>query len=330
MKLPRRGFLHLAAGVAAVPVIFAIVTGLSGSARSQTARTIKIVVPFAAGGPADTLARVVAEQIGRAHGLTMAVENRAGGGTVIGTEAVSRAAPDGNTLLINSSSIVISPHFRKLNYNPLTGFEPICYLVRSQMVVVVNSASPYRTLADLLDAARAKPGDLTLANSGAAGITHIASEMLKGVTKTNITGVPYPGGAPAVNALLGDHVRSALLDYAVLAEQLKASKLRALATTSGVRIESLPDVPTVAESGYKDFAVDIWYGVFAPAKTPKEMVSQLAGWFTSALEAPDIRAKLAIQGVYPVGMCGAEFSAFLRKQYEEFGSVIREAHIKAE
>ena len=299
-------------------------------AWSQAARTIKIVVPLAPGGPTDVLARLLAEQIGQAQGLTMTVENRAGGGTVIGTEAVSRAAPDGNTLLINSPSIVTTPHLRKLNYNPLTGFEPICYLVRSQMVVVVNSASPYRTLADLLDAARAKPGDLTLANTGAAGMAHIVSEMLKHVAKINVTGVPYPGGAPAVNALLGDHVRSALLDYTVLAEQLKASKLRALATTSGVRIESLPDVPTVAESGYKDFAVDIWYGVFAPAKTPKDMVSQLAGWFTSALKAPDIKAKLAIQGVYPVGMCGADFGAFLRKQYDEFGRAIRDANIKAE
>src|SRR5712671_854750 len=289
-----------------------------------------MVVPFAPGGPADVLARLIADRIGQAQGVTAVVENRPGGGTVIGTEAVSRATPDGNTLLINSSSIVIGPHLRRLNYNPLTGFEPICYLVRSQMVIVVNSASPYRTLADLVDAVRAKPGDLTLANAGAGGITHIAAEMLKGVAKINITGVPYPGGASALNALLGDHVRSALLDYTVLAEQLKASKLRALATTSGVRIESLPNVPTVAESGYKDFAVDIWYGVFAPAKTPKETVSQLAGWFTTALQAPEIKAKLANQGVYPVGMCGADFGAFFRKQYDEFGRVIRDANIKAE
>src|SRR5271163_5009457 len=189
MKIPRRRFVHRIVGVAALPVIFTIVTGLSSSACSQTARTIKIVVPYAAGGPADILARLFAEQIGRARELTMAVENRAGAGSVIGTEAVSRAAPDGSTLLINGPPIVISPHLRKLNYNPLTGFEPICYLVRSQMVVVVNSASPYRTLADLLDAARAKPGDLTLANASATGTTGIAFEMLKRVAKINITAV---------------------------------------------------------------------------------------------------------------------------------------------
>jgi tripartite-type tricarboxylate transporter receptor subunit TctC len=124
-------------------------------------------------------------------------------------------------------------------------------------------------------------------------------------------------------------VSSALLDYTVLAEQLKAGKLRALATTSQVRIGSLPDVPAVAESGYKDFEVDNWYGVFAPAKTPKETVSQLVGWFTAALQIPEIKAKLVVQGLNPLGMCGAEFGAFLRKQYDEFGRVIREANIKA-
>jgi tripartite-type tricarboxylate transporter receptor subunit TctC len=289
-----------------------------------------MVVPFPPGGPADVLARLFAEQIGQAQAITAVVENRAGGGTVIGSEAVSRATPDGNTLLINTPTFVISPHLRKLNYSPLTGFEPICYLVRSKMVIVVNSTSPYRTLADLLDAARAKPGDLTLANAGAAGITQLAFEMLKRVAKVSITLVPYPGGAPAFNALLGEHVTSALLDYTVLAEHLKAGKLRALATTSRVRIESLPDVPTVAESGYKDYEVDDWYGVFAPAKTPKETLSQLTGWFTSALQAPEIKAKLVVQGLDPVGMCGADFGALLRKQYEEFGSVIREANIKAE
>jgi tripartite-type tricarboxylate transporter receptor subunit TctC len=198
-------------------------------------------------------------------------------------------------------------------------------VVNSPTVIVVNSASPYRTLADLVDAARAKPGDLTLAGSGSF---YIAFEMLKRAANLNMTFVPYPGGAPAVTALLGEHVTSVFTDYATLAAQLKAGKLRALATGSRTRAEALPDVPTVAESGYKDYDLENWYGLFAPAKTPKETVSQLVGWFTAALQVPEVKAKLVVQGLYPVGICGADFGAFVRKQYEDYGRAIREANLK--
>ena len=177
-------------------------------------------------------------------------------------------------------------------------------------VIIVNSASPYRTLADLLSAARAKPANLTAAS---AGQTHqIALEMLRRAAKIEMTIVPYPGGAPAVNALLGGHVTSALLSYSTASEQLKAGKLRALATFSRTRIEALPELPTVAESGYSDSEMDEWLGMLAPAKTPNEKVSQLVGWLTEALQAPELRAKFASLGLYSVGMCGAEFAAFLR------------------
>jgi tripartite-type tricarboxylate transporter receptor subunit TctC len=261
------------------------------------------------------------------QGLTMVIENRPGAGSIIGTEAVSHAAPDGNTLLMGTSTLVINPHLRKVNYDPVTSFEPICYLVNAPTVIVVNSASPYRTLADLLDAARAKPGDLTMAG---AGPFYLAVEMLKHAANLNMTLVPYPGGAPAVTALLGEHVTSVFTDYPTSAEQLKAGKLRALATGSRTRSEALPDVPTVAESGYQDFDVEHWFGLFAPAKTPKETVSQLVGWFTAALQVPEVKAKLVVQGLYPVGICGADFGAFFRKQYDDYGRAIREANIKAE
>ena len=166
---------------------------------------------------------------------------------------------------------------------------------------------------------------MTLAGSG---LFYIAFEMLKRAANLNMTFVPYPGGAPAVTALLGEHVTSMFTDYPTLAEQLKAGKLRALATGSRTRAEALPDVPTVAESGYKDYDMEQWFGVSAPAKTPKERVSQLVGWFTAALQVPEVKAKLAVQGLYPVGICGADFGAFVRKQYDDYGRVIREANIK--
>jgi tripartite-type tricarboxylate transporter receptor subunit TctC len=270
------------------------------------------------------------EQIGRAQGPRILIEDRPGASGVIGTEAASRAAPDGNTVLIISSDSLVLPHLRKLNYDPLTSFEPICYLVRTPLVIVVNAASPYRTLANVLDAARAKPRDFTLASFGPATVHQIAFETLRRAAKVDMTFVPYPGVAPAVNALLGEHVSSVLGTYSTVAEQLNAGRLRALVTTSRTRIEPLPEVPTVAESGYNNYEVDYWLGLFAPAKTPKDTLSQLADWFIAAMQAPEVKSKLVAQGLYPVGMCGVEFVAFLRKQYDDLGNVIREAKIKAE
>jgi tripartite-type tricarboxylate transporter receptor subunit TctC len=232
-------FLYLA-------VVSVILIGLSGHGAwsHQATRTIKVVVPVSPGGASDLLARLLAEQIGRAQGQTMLIENRPGASQIIGTEAVSRAAPDGNTLLINSPDSLVIPHLRKLNYDPLTSFEPICYLVRAPLIIVVNTASPYRTLANLLDAARSQPRDFTLASFGPATVHQIAFETLKRAAKVDMTFVPYPGVAPAINALLGEHVTSVLGTYSTVAEQLNAGKLRALATASRTRIEPLPEVPT--------------------------------------------------------------------------------------
>src|SRR5712691_4661407 len=286
MKLPRRQFLQLAGAAAALIALPINIVTLTGhDAWSQTARTIKIVVPLPPGGAGDIVARLLAEQVGKVQGPAIVIENRPGAGSVVGTEAVARAAPDGNTLLINAPYLLIGPQVRKLTYDPLTSFEPICYLVSSPGVIVVNSASPYRTLADLIDAARAKPGELTLASVGPATAQHIGLEKLKRAAHVDLTYVPYAGGAPAINALLGEHVTSVFAEYAPLAEHLKAGKLRALATSARMRIEPLPDLPTVAESGYKDYEVDLWWSLFAPAKTPKESISQLAGWFTAAMQA---------------------------------------------
>jgi tripartite-type tricarboxylate transporter receptor subunit TctC len=308
-----------------------VLLALSGNAAgSQATRTIKIIVSSTPGGGSDILGRLLAEQIARAQGPTIVIENRPGAGTVIGTDAASRAAPDGGTVLITTPEFVIAPHLRKLSYNPLTSFEPICYLVRSPQLIVVNAASPYRNLADLTDAARARPDELTLASAGPASSPQMAFEMLRHAAGIKMTYVPYPGSAPAVSALLGGHVTSVMAAYPNVAEQVRAGQLRALATASRTRIDSLADVPTLAESGYGDFEADLWYGIVAPAGTPPDMLSQLAGLFTAALQAPEIKPKLAVQGLYPVGACGADFAAHLRKQYDDYGRLIRDANIKAE
>src|SRR5215218_7723381 len=259
---------------------------LNVAASSQTTRTIKIVLPTPAEGAGDILARQLGERVGRSQGIGVVIENRPGGGTVIGTEAVARAAPDGNTLLITAPYLVIAPHLQKLSFDPLTSFEPICHLVSSPGVIVVNSASPYRTLAELVGAARDKPGQLTFAAAGPGTVHHVGFEMLRRAANVNLTFVPYPGGAPAITSLLGSHVTAVFAEYAPLAEHLKSGKLRAIATSSRARIDLLPDVPTVVET-YKDYEVDFWWGLLAPAKVPKEMVSQVAEWFTTAMQAPE-------------------------------------------
>jgi len=291
MTLPRRQFLHLAIGATALSIICIFDQG----AWSQTTRTIKIVDPGAPGGSTDFLVRLLGQQIARTQGTTMVVENRPGAGSVIATEAVSRAAPDGNTLLLTQPSFLTNPLLRKQNYHPLTSFEPICNLVSLPLVVVVNSASPYRTLADLLDAARAKPGDLTMAGIPGSAL-QIVFEMLKRAANVDMTFVPYSGSAPQITALLGEHVTAVVVPYAVLADHLKSGRLRALATSARMRIETLPEVPTLSESGYKEFEVDLWTGLVAPAKTSRETISQLAGWFTAAMQVPEVKAKLVVQG----------------------------------
>jgi tripartite-type tricarboxylate transporter receptor subunit TctC len=304
---------------------------LSGTqaAWAQSARTVRIVVPYTPGSGPDILARLLSEQIGRQNGPTMVVEDRPGAGTVIGTETVARAAPDGNTVLLVAPSFVINPGLRKVNYD-LSNFEPVCHLAATPMVIVVNGTSPYRTLADLIDAARAKPGELTLGSGGPGSSLHIGFEILKRAAGISMTYVPYGGNAPAINALMGGHLTSVYADYPTVVEQLKAGTLRALATGSAKRAEALPDVPTVAESGFKDYNLDIWYGLVAPAKTPPEALSQLADLSRGAVKAPDMKPKLALQGLYPVGSCGAEFGDLLRKQHDDYARVIREANIKAE
>jgi tripartite-type tricarboxylate transporter receptor subunit TctC len=303
---------------------------LTGGGDTEPTRPIRLIVPLPAGGAGDIIARLLTEQIGRSEGQTVITENRPGAGSTIGTEAVARAAPDGNTLLINAPYLLIGPQVKKVGYDPLTSFDPICYLVSSPGIIAVNGASPYRTLSDFLDSARAQPGKLTMASVGPATAQHLGLEILKRSAKVDITYLPYTGGAPAINALLGGHVTSIFAEYAPLAEHLKAGTLRALATSSLHRIAAQPSLPTVAESGHPGYEIDLWWGLFSPAGTPGKIRAQLTGWFRAAIQAPDVKAKLAALGFSPVGLCGEEFAALLRKQYQDYGRAILDAKISAE
>lgn len=323
MKISRRHFF----GAGAAPFIVPLGGGF---ARSQATRTIKFVVPFPPGGGADLLTRVLAEYVGRTTGVTAVVENHPGAASMVGTEYVSRATPDGNTVLTAANSFIIHPYFKKLNYDPLTSFEPVSWLANSPQVIVVNSASPYRTLSDLVGAARAKPGQLTNASVGPATTQHIAMELFKLRAKIAMVYVPFNGNGPAINELLGGHVDVVMGNYSEVGENIKAGNLRALAVGSKARLPSLPEVPTVAESGYPDYEVNVWYGLLAPAGTPKDVIAQLSQWADAAMLAPELKPKWTLQGLDPVGKPAAEFAVHLRQQQQQYGDVIREAHIEAE
>jgi len=322
MQWPKRK--NLAVALAAT-ILFAV----SGFvAWSQGGGTIRMILPFPPGGPADTMARLVVQQIGAAGGPTMVVESHPGAATEIGTELVARAAPDGDTLGIVSPSLVVLPYFRKLNYDPLKDFTPICELATFPPLLVVNSQSPYHSLADLIDAAHARPGALTLGTIEVGSVTELVFEMLKQATKADITFVPFTGYTPAIQAVLGNHITAALADYSSLQGELQSGKLHALATTSSKRVSPLPNVPTMVEAGYKGVEAEFFVGVAAPANTSATKVSKLSGWFTTALQAPQIKAKFAALGFFSGGQCGADFAAILHKDYEKYGQIVREAHLQ--
>jgi len=329
MRLLRRHFIVVLAVFAAAAGRIILTAG-HHAARAQIARTIRIVVPYAPGGAADVIARLMADAAGRSGGPSMIVENRPGAGGAVGTETVARATPDGTTLLVVSTPFLIDPLLRKLNYDPLHSFAPICNLVSAPTVIVVNSASPYRTLGELLDDARRKPGQVTMASIGPGSSFQLGFEMLNRAAKAKMIFVPYPGNGPALNAVLGRQVTTMFATLANVSQYLKAGQLRALAVGNRTRTQALPDVPTVVESGFRDFDIDAWFGAFAPAGTPEPAIDEVAHLFTAGLQDNAVKEKLSAQGLFPSLTCGNDFAAYLRKQNDAYGRIIAEANIKAE
>ena len=327
MSLPKAAFT---ARAAVAVVAFAFTVCLATPPAIAQTRTIRIVAPYTPGSGPDILSRLMAEQIGRNQGPQVVVENRPGGGTLVGTEMVARAEPDGNTVLLAGSSFAVNPALKRGSEDLMASFAPVCYLASTPMVMVVKADSPYRTLDDLLSAARAKPGELSLASGGPGSSLHVSFEVVKRAAKVEMTYVPFGGTAPSINALMGGHVTTVFADYPTVVSQLKAGTLRGLVTTSPERVAPLPDVPTLRETGLSNDDAEIFYGIVAPAKTPPDALGQLSGWFLAALKAPEMAPKLAAQGLFPVGACGAPFGAFLDKMVGDYKRIVAEANIKAE
>ncbi|MGB5080874.1 MAG: tripartite tricarboxylate transporter substrate binding protein [Burkholderiales bacterium] len=308
---------------------------LSGSAFAQGAypsRPIAMVVGFQPGGGTDTVARILAKTVGDSLKQQVVVENKAGAGGNIATDYVARAAPDGYTLLLgNVGSLTVAPHLvAKLPYDPLRDFAPITMAVVFSNVVVVPASLPAQTLAEFVKMARDKPGTLTYGSSGIGGAGHLAGELLKGAAKIDIVHVPYKGGGPAMQGMLGGQIHAYFAAPASVVGHLKSGRVRALATTGSKRAQLLPDVPTVAESGYPGYEAMNWYAYVAPAKTPKPVIDRLNREIVKALATPDVVALLQKQGMEPNSSSPEELARYIKSEYETWGRVVKEAGITAQ
>jgi tripartite-type tricarboxylate transporter receptor subunit TctC len=294
-------------------------------------KPVHVVLPYATGGTADTLIRTLAPQLEQYWGQPVVVEFKPGGGTVIGTVAVARAPADGYTVLMVANSLVINAKLHKeLPYDALKSFEPVAVLANSPQVLAVNSASPYRSLRDLLDAARIQPGKLSYASVGPATTQHIAGEMLKQAGGVDLIFVPFSGGSPAVTAVLGGHVTAVLANLSEVGSQIDAGRLWPLAVTTLERVAAIPQVPTIAESGYPDYEAVVWFGVVAPAGTPRDVVATLTKGFEVALNAPLTSQRLLDVGLLPAYLGPAAMAAHLAQKLDEYSRAIDAAKIKAE
>jgi tripartite-type tricarboxylate transporter receptor subunit TctC len=321
--LKRREILAASAAVASA--------GLAPLAMAQSfpSRPIKLIVPFPPGGTADIQARLVGQHMTQTLGQPVVTESKPGGGTIIGTSFVAKAPADGYTVLLMANSFVINAKLHNnLPYDGIKAFEPIACMTNSPQVIAVNAASPYRTFKEWLDAARAKPGTLSYATVGPATTQHIAGEMLQRATGIKLIYAPFAGGLPAVNAVLAGHVDAVLANLSEMSAHIEAGKMRPLAVTTTQRLETLKQVPTVAESGYPGYEAAAWFGLVAPIGTPREIVAKLAEGVNSALGDAELRKKLVTVGLEPYYMGPPQFATHIAQQYERYSRVIDEAGIK--
>jgi tripartite-type tricarboxylate transporter receptor subunit TctC len=305
---------------------------LSGAAAAQDfpSKTLRIVVPNPPGGTVDIVARAVAQGLGASLGQHVIVDIKPGGNSIIGSEAVARAAPDGHTIMLAASHLTSNPLVRKLPYDGMKAFAPVALLASTPNVIAVHPAVPARSLQELVALAKTRPNDLNCASGQQAGSMHVATERFKSLAGIEMNYVPYQGGIQAVLAVVGGHAEVLLAPLSDAAPHIASGKLRALAVTSLQRSDLLKDVPTLAESGYPGFEVVQWFGAVVPAGTPKPVIERLSIEMRRAIERPEVRSMLAGLGISITPLAAEQFEGFLRNETRLFAAVIRDANIQAE
>lgn len=312
--------------------VLCAVLSCAAQAQNFPTRPVRIVVPFPPGGGVDIVARVVAPKLTAQYGQQVIVENRAGAAGIIGTEFTARAAPDGYTWAIATlGNLAANKHlYPKMAVDPLKDLAAVTQVVDVHFVMVAHPSLPAKNVRQLIALARARPGEITFASSGAGGAPHLGGELFNRLAGVKITHVPYKGSGPSFADLLGGHVS---LTYDSLLQALpyiRDKKLVALGVLGGKRAAALPDVPTIAEQGVKGYELTNWFGLVVPAATPKDLIARIHGDFTRALQDKDIRDKIAGMGADVVANSPEQFAAFWRNESEKWGRVIREADIRAE
>jgi len=297
-------------------------------AQGVTGKTVRLIVPYPAGGTGDVVARVLGQAITEKTGQTIVVEDRPGASSIVGSEFVARAAPDGTTILLVENPFILSPILFPGHYDPISNFEPLCYVAATPAVLAVSSKSDIQTLADFLKLAKSKPGVASYGSTGPASIAHIAGELLKRDAKVDMTYVPYPGSPPAMNATLAGTITAVMANYSDLKGQIDSGALRPIAVPAKKRSPALPDVPTMAENGFNDVDAAVWFGFVAPAKTPKETLAQLTQYISDAVATAGVADRLKGQGMFINLFCGAEFGKFLADQKSAYTTFAREFDIK--
>ena len=305
---------------------------LLGPAQAQAQdfpnKTIRLIVPFPAGGPNDIIARVVGKRMSEILKQTIVIDNRSGQGGVIGTDMVAKAAPDGYTIgIVSAGALAISPSMEKVAYDPIKDLQPITLVAKVPEMLVVATSVPAHDMKELVALAKAQPGKLNFASSGPGSLPHLAGELFKLTAKIDIVHVPYRGAAPAVNDLLGHQVQMVFLDLPVLLPQIKAGKLRPIAVGTPNRVASAPDVPTTTEVGMPDLQTENWYGMVAPAHTPPQAIATLNKAAIEALKDPDVVAKLSSQGAILVGDTPQHFRDYIAAETKKWAAVIKAAGV---
>jgi tripartite-type tricarboxylate transporter receptor subunit TctC len=294
-------------------------------------RPITMVVGFAPGGGTDAAARIIAKAAAENLGQAVVVDNRAGAGGNIATEQVAKAVPDGHTILLGSvGSLTVAPHMiANLPYDPLKDLAPVTMAVTFANVLVVHDAIPVRTLADYVKLASEKPDTLTYGSSGIGGAGHLSGELFRIMSKVSIVHVPYKGGGPAMQDLLGKQIASIFATPISAGPHIKSGRIRAIAVTSAARTEFMPDVPTIAESGYPGFEATNWYAYVLPSKTPTEIVVRWNRELVKVLNAPEVRKALLAQGMEPAPGTREALAAYIKREYDTWARVVKEANITA-
>lgn len=303
--------------------------GPAAVAQSYPVKPVRLVVPFAAGGSTDVLARLVTERLAQSWPQPMIIENRPGAASNIGTAQVARAAGDGYTLLMASPGFTINPYlYKKAGFDPLKDFTAVVYMALAPLAVVVHPSVPAKSLDELVKLARAQPGKLNFATAGSS--THLAVELFKARAKIDMAHVPYKGAAPAATDLIGGHVDLMFSNIQPVLPHIQAGRLRALAVTSPKRASQAPDIPTVAELGYPGYQAASWFGMVAPAGTPQAIVDKLNQDVNAVLGRAETRDRLLALGVEPGGGSVAEFRRFIEEDAEKWGSLIRKIGLQAQ